>query len=220
MKTKERKKSHKAWFWNGGIAVALVAAIVVFGVMLQMEKNVLTQYEKGVIFVAKKEIPKGQMIVEENYEEYMERRELDKSCIPPTALSGSEQIQHMAPKADIEPGVLLTQGMFENINEITREMTEPVIAGIKAEDLYQVVGGTLRAGDRIHIYRMDEEGLVTLTWSNLYVQQVFDNGGSVIAVGDNSAAAQRINVYMDKTDVEKFYSEMSTGNLRVVKVGG
>jgi len=218
MKMKERKKLHKAWFWNGGIVVALVAAIVVFGVMLQMEKNVLTQYEKGVIFVAKKEIMKGQVITEANYEEYMEWRELDKSCIPPTALSGSEQIQHMVPKADIEPGVLLTQGMFENINEITRDMTEPVIAGIKAEDLYQVVGGTLRAGDRIHIYKVNEEGLVTLIWSNLYVQQVFDNSGLAIQVDNNGVAAQRINVYMDKKDVERFYSEMSTGNLRVVKV--
>lgn len=36
-------------------------------------------------------------------------------------------------------------------------MEDPVIAGCKADDLYQIVGGVLRAGDRINIYQVDEQ---------------------------------------------------------------
>lgn len=204
--------------WIGSIIAALVAAVAVFAVMMQMEKNLLTQYEKGSILVAAKEIPEGQLITAEDCASYFTEMELDRNCIPETAMRSMEQVKDMVAVSDIETGVLLTSGMFEEINEITAKMQVPVIAGFKAEDLYQVVGGTLRSGDRIHIYSVDEEDVVTLNWSNVYVQEVFDNAGAKIANDDEVTSAQRVNVYMDKADIEAFYSELAKGSLRVVKV--
>ena len=57
----------------------------------------------------------------------------------------------------IEKGSVVTRGMLESEEQITGEMEEAVIAGFRAEDLYQAVGGVLRAGDRIHIYCIDKE---------------------------------------------------------------
>ena len=96
-------------------------------------------------------------------------------------------------------------------------VSEPVVAGLRAEDLYQVVGGVLRAGDRIHIYRVDEEGKAVLAWENVYVQGVFDQSGTAISNEDRNTAAQRINVYLDKKVVEEFYSQLNAGALRIVK---
>ena len=215
---KERKwKVRKAWIWNGSIVAALVAAIAVFVVMLQTEKNMLTQYERDGIYIAIKEIPKGLVITEKNYEEYVTRKEVDKGLVPISALGSPEEIMGLAAIYGIEQGTLLTRGMFEDWNQMTENMEEPVIAGLKAEDIYQVVGGTLRAGDRIHIYHVDEQGMAYLTWSNVYVQQVFDASGHSIAAEDNTSTAQRVNVYLDKEDVEQFYTELESGNLRVVK---
>ena len=132
---------------------------------------------------------------------------------------------------DIAPGVLLTSEMFESMDEVLGEMQSPVIAGFKADDLYQVVGGVLRAGDRIHIYKLtdskaaeSEEDAIderdadaVLIWENIYVQEVFDQTGKRIASGDAVTAAQRINIYLDKADVEAFYAELASGALRVVK---
>lgn len=218
--TKKRKMRQlkKPWFWNGSIAAALLAAIAVFAVMLQLEKNVLTKYEKGVIYVAAREIPEGQLVTAQNADTYFEQKMLDKSCIPETALYRQEQVEGLIAAAPIEKGVLLTEGMFESENQITAQMSEPVITGFKAEDLYQVVGGVLRSGDRIHIYRVTEEGEALLVWENLFVQEVFDQSGSKIANDDVVTSAQRINVYIDKKDVEKFYSELTSGTLRVAKV--
>jgi len=218
MKVKKERVLHKSWFWNGSIAAALIAAVAVFGVMLQMEKNVLTEYEKGNIYVAVKEIPEGLLITEENYSEYFEERQLDKSCIPATALSSMEEVTGLVPVAEIEQGVLLTKGMFEELNQILSDMQEPVIAGMKAEDLYQVAGGVLRSGDRIHIYSVDEEGDTKLVWENVFVQEAFDQAGNVIGNEDTQSAVQRMNVYLNKADVEVFYSELTSGTLRVVKV--
>ena len=108
--------------------------------------------------------------------------------------------------------------MFESLNEIWEQMEEPVIAGFKADDLYQVVGGTLRPGDRIHVYRVNEDKEAVLIWENVYVAEVFDQTGNRIESDNSNAAAQRINVYLDKADVAPFYAELAAGTLRVVKV--
>lgn len=208
----------KSRIWVGSIIAALITAIGVFAMMMQMEKNMLLQYEKGMILIATQEIPKGQMITEANASVYFEMLEVDKSCIPKTALTTLEEITEMVPVADIEKGVLVTEGMFEKIDEVTAHMQTPVIAGFKADDLYQVVGGVLRTGDRINIYSVTEENQVRLNWKNVFVQQVFDNAGNSIGNEDKQTAAQRINVYMEQGNVEQFYSELASGTLRVVKV--
>ena len=109
------------------------------------------------------------------------------------------------------------EDMFEKLNDITAQMSEPVVAGLRADDLYQVVGGVLRAGDRIHIYRVNEEGEAVLAWENVYIQGVFDQSGTTISNDDRNTAAQRINVYLDKKMVEAFYSWLNAGTLRIVK---
>ena len=204
----------------GGMIAALIAALAVFLVMLQMEKSMLTKYEKETVYVAAVEIPKGQMITEDNYSEYFREQETDASCIAQSALKNPLRLSGLAAKLDITPGVILTEEMFEKQNDIWAKMEEPVIAGFKADDLYQVVGGTLRAGDRIHIYRITEECEAVLIWEDVYVMEVFDQAGNRIESGNLSTAAQRINVYLDKADVAAFYAELASGTLRVVKVCG
>lgn len=213
MKVQNRKRA----FWTGSIAAAFVAAAAIFILMLQMEKKVLTNYEKGDIYVASRAIPKGTLLTEENISGYLELRELDVSCIPETALvDGSSHIGRIA-TFSIEKGVLLTEGMFEEVETVTKNMAEPVIVGFKAEDLYQVVGGVLRAGDFVHIYVVTEDGQARLVWQDVFVEQVFDSAGNAIADGDQTTSAQRINVYLDKADVEEFYTRLASGSLRVVK---
>ena len=209
------KKDRK---WIGSMIAALIAAVGIYAMMLQAERKMLDEYERGEIYVAVREIPGGTLIDDSNMEVYLEAKELEKSAIPDTALTGPEQIDGLIAGRTIDKGTFLTLGMFETRNQITEQMKQPVIAGFKADDLYQVVGGVLRAGDRIHIYTVSENGIANLIWSKVFVQQVFDSGGNSISGEDSSASAQRINVYLDASDVEYFYTELAKGTLRVVKV--
>lgn len=204
--------------WTGSILAALAAAIGIFAVMLQMEKKVLSEYERSGIYVAAREIPKGERITSENYADFLYLKEVDQGIIPATALTEPEQLAGLSARVSIAEGTLLTTGMFEEQQEIIARMEEPVIAGFKAEDLYQVAGGVLRAGDRIHIYTVSESGVAHLIWREIFVEQVFDSAGNAIGGGDRLSAAQRVNVYLDAGDVEQFYTELARGTLRVVKV--
>lgn len=215
----KRKKS-KAAFWTGCVIAAFVAAAAVFILMLQIEKNMLSDYEKTVIYAASREIPKGMLLTEANCGDYLEAKEVDSSCIPDMALTDDVSVEGRLAGFSIEKGVLLTEGMFEEINTVLQNMREPVIAGFKAEDIYQVAGGVLRAGDYVHIYTVTEDGQAQLVWPHVFVEQVFDSAGNTIPNEDEETAAQRLNVYLDKADVETFYSQLACGSLRVVKVCG
>lgn len=214
---KQKNFAKTAKIWGGAILAAFAASIAVYAVLLKTEKNVLAEYERKEVYLAAAEIPAGQLIYPDDVEKYYCRALMDASLVPETALTDPTRLAGMTAAADIEKGVVLTGGMFREVNEILQNMEHPVVAGFRAEDLFQVVGGVLRAGDRIHIYSSEESGETSLIWENVYVQQVFDSGGAIIENSDRKAAAQRINIFLDKDDVEEFYSRLERGSLRVVR---
>ena len=220
MEQKKRQSNamRAAKLWTGAILAAFLAAAAIYVALLEAEKNMLQSYEKKAVFVAAKEIPAGEVVTTENVAVYFTETSVDAAVVPETAILALEDINGLIAKTSIEPGVVLTAGMFQPLDEVTAGMQEPVVAGFRADDLCQVVGGVLRAGDLIHVYSSEEEEGTCLIWENVYVQQVFDSKGTAIPNEDQATAAQRINVFLDKEDVEDFYSRLDQGTLRVVKV--
>ncbi len=212
-------KKEKKKILPGAIFASFVAAVVVYCILINIEVNALSAYEKGKVLAAGKEIPGGLIISRENVEEYFLEVEMDKSLIPDAAITVREELLDRMAVGSIDKGAIVTQAMMMAISELQGEMREPVLAGFVADDLYQVVSGTLRSGDRIHIYTVDEmTEEANLTWENVFVREVFSNAGEVIAPEDSSTAAQRVNILIERSSVEKFYSELARGSLRVVKV--
>ncbi len=205
----------------GVIIVSLVVATVVYAVLLNAEKAALSDYAKGSVYIASKPIPKGQLITAANAGDYLTLKEIDQSLIPASAITDPAELADLISVYSIDQGSLLTEGMFDKVLDITQDMAEPVIAGCKADDLYQIVGGVLRAGDRINIYQVDEEdgGMEAgLVYGNVFVQQVFDQSGNIIDSSDTTTPAQRINIYLDNGGVADFYAALAKGSLRVVKI--
>lgn len=206
-----------AKLWSGAIAAAFLAAAAMYFALLQVEKNILSGYEKERIYLAKTEIQAGEIIRADNAELFFEAAEVDAKMVPKNAVTDLGEIEELEVIGKIDQGSPLTAGMFRKIETVLMGMEEPVIAGFYANDLYQVVGGVLRTGDLIHIYCTEEDMGTFLIWENVYVQQVFDSSGSAIENIDKDTAAQMINIYLDKEDVERFYTRLEKGSLRVVK---
>ena len=222
----------------GVIIVSLLVAVIVYAVMLNAEKTALSDYEKGTVYVTTKPVPKGTLITAD----YITQKEVDKSLIPSGAVSNPEDLTDLISVYAVDQGSIITTGMFTAVNDITKDMTQPVVAGFKADDLYQVVGGVLRSGDRINIYQVNENAnkgdtsqslantydnwteassdteAASLVWGNVFVQEVFDSAGAVISTSDSTTPAQRVNIYMDNDNVAAFYAALAQGSLRVVKI--
>lgn len=219
MKKEKKIKAGPKSILPGAIFSAIIVAVIIFLVMLNTEKNMLLDYEKGIIFTTSKNIPQGEVITDKNYIDYFVEKEIDKTLLTDTAITSLEQLIGLFPVRAIEKGTIVSKSMFEDVDEITKNMKAPVEVGLKAEDLYQVVGGILRTGDKIHIYTVKdlEECEVTLVWPDIYVKKVFDATGLLIANEDSTTSASRINILLEMEHVNEFYKELALGSLRVVK---
>lgn len=213
MKGKEKRN-----LFPGAVAAAFVAAIMVYLILLNVEKNALSNYEKGSVLAAQKDIIHGVVFTKENIPLYFEEVQIDQRLIPSAAVTDKEQLIGMLAGFNIDKGSILTSSMLNMQNEEIAAMKQPVIAGFKADDLFQVVSGTLRTGDKINIYTVEEDFKTAyLVWENILVQQVFDTAGVTILAQDQNTAAARINILLEQDSVEQFYSELARGSLRVVK---
>lgn len=237
MDTMKKEKKEKRSILPGVIIASLLVAVVVYAVLLNAEKTVLSDYEKGLVYVTTKPVPKGTLVTAD----YVTQKEVDKSLIPSGAVN-PEDLTGLISVYAVDQGSIITTGMFTAVNDITKDMTQPVVAGFKADDLYQVVGGVLRSGDRINIYQVNENAnkgdtsqslantddnwteassdteAASLVWGNVFVQEVFDSAGAVISTSDTTTPAQRVNIYMDNDNVAAFYAALAQGSLRVVKI--
>lgn len=216
---KKESKAMKTMKLLAGCAfAAFMAAAAIWLVLLRVEKSELSGYEKRKVLVAIRDVPEGQLITAENRGDYFAMESIDARIVPESALMVAEQAENVVARTVIGKGCVLTEGHLRQMESITAGMKEPVVAGFRAEDLCQVVGGVLRAGDRIHVFASEEEAGTLLIWENVYVQQVFDGTGNAIESSDRTTPAQRINVFLDKEDVEDFYTRLDQGTLRVVKI--
>ncbi len=209
----------KKRIWPVSIVIALLASVITFAVLLNVEKNMLSDYERRSVWVLKEEMPMGTECTEENRMRYMEQKLVEIGAIPEMYIEMPEQLNGYRSRITLPKGCILTENMFCGEQNYMESLRSPVVAGCKAEDLYQLVSGTLRKGDRINIYTVSEEmGETCLLWENVVVYQVFDAAGKEIPATDGECAAARINILLEKECAERFYSELHKGSLRVVKV--
>ena len=205
--------------WLGTILAAFTAALISYVALLNVEKNMLSAYEKAECWVLAETLEKGTEITADKAAILFMREEVDVRHIPQGAVTDPEMLTGSQAAITIPQGSIVTNAMFTELEGYRASLEKPVIAGCKAEDLYQLVSGTLRSGDRIHIYTVDEElGDAYLIWDNVMVYQTFDSGGNLIPPQDTVSAAARINVLLEEGNAELFYSELYKGSLRVVKL--
>ena len=211
------KRKHRVF--PGVIAVAFITAVITFFLLLNVEKSVLSGYEKGMVWVAAGDLQKSLEISNANMGDCFLQTQVDKNFIPESAITDISLLTECRTTFMIPKGSILTASMFESSEGYMDSMIKPVIAGCKADDLFQAVSGILRKGDLINIYTVNGElGETYLLWSNVLVYQTFDNGGNRIAPEDTVTAAARINILIEEGDAEQFYNEINNGSLRMVKI--
>ena len=203
----------------GIILAAFAAAAVTYIVLLNVEKNALSAYQKADCWMLTQTLERGTEITADNMDTLFCQTQVDVRHIPQDAVTSPEALLGSQAAITIPQGSMATLTMFTQSGRYRAALEKPVIAGCRAEDLYQLVSGTLRSGDRIHIYTVDEElGETYLIWDNVMVYQVFDSAGNQIPPQDTLSAAARINVLLEEGSAELFYSELYRGSLRVVKL--
>lgn len=214
-----REKGDKKHILPGVILVAFIAAVATFFVFLNIEKNTLAAYEKVLVWSAGSDLVKGLEISENSLTECLVQVEMDKNRVPAEMIEDPMQLVGKRTVFSVSKGTILTPGMFTDEEDYYNGMFQPVIAGCKGDDLFQLVSGVLRKGDLVHIYTVNEElGETYMLWENILVYQVFDATGNSIANEDIITPAARVNLLLEEGYTEQFYNELNSGTLRLVKV--
>jgi hypothetical protein len=230
MKIKQKQEKKHRSILPGAIFAAFAASLIVYVVLLHVEKNALSAYEKALVVTAAQDIEKGTVITSENVNQYFQQTEMDKTLIPKAAITEDVQMIGQYVPRKIDQGAVMTISMAEPMETAAADMRRPMVAAFRTEELYQVTNGILRDGDKIHIYKVekaktgeaktgeaqDEYG--QLLWENVLVWQVFDSAGVRILPGDKTTAAARVNILLDQGELERFYGEITEGTLRIAKV--
>ena len=214
---RQRKKERR--IFPGVIVIAFLASAIIFFLLLNIEKNLLSDYEKVTVWVAAEDLPRSLEIQIQNLNKYFKQVEVDKTRIPEHVVGDINTLAGKSAALMIPAGTILVEPMFTDNEKYIKGLTEPVIVGCKAEDLYQVASGILRKGDMVNIYTVNDElGEAYLLWSDVMIYQTFDNSGNQIAAEDTTTAAARINLLMEEWYTEQFYTELHRGSLRMVKL--
>ena len=214
-----KREKEKKNILPGVILVAFLASIATFFLLLNMEKNALEAYEKVMVWITKCELAKGLEINSNSIQECFEQVEIDKDRVPGKVIETPEILVGKRTEFIISQGTILTETMFSDEGNYREGMHNPIIAGCKGDDLFQLVSGVLRKGDLVNIYMVNEElGETYMLWENIMVYQSFDASGNVIPSEDTITPAARVNLLLEEGYTEQFYKELSTGSLRLVKV--
>lgn len=217
--TAGRQKKKERRIFPGVIAIAFLASVITFFLLLNIEKNLLSDYEKVSVWVAVEEIPKSLEIHKGDMGKFFKQVEVDKTRIPEYVVGDIDTLTGKSAALMIPAGSILVESMFTDDEKYAKGLTDPVIVGCKAEDLYQVASGILRKGDMVNIYTVNDKlGEAYLLWSDVMIYQTFDNSGNQIAAEDTTTAAARMNLLMEEWYTEQFYSELHRGSLRMVKI--
>ncbi len=214
-----KKEKEKKNIIPGVILVAFLASIATFFLLLNMEKNALEDYEKVMVWTAKCELAKGLEINAKSISECFEQVEINKDRVPGRVIENPEMLIGKRTELILSQGTILTESMFSDEENFRKGIYNPIIAGCKGDDLFQLVSGVLRKGDLVHIYMVNDElGETYMLWDNIMVYQAFDASGNVIASEDTVTPAARVNLLLEEGYTEQFYKELNAGSLRLVKV--
>jgi len=155
--TAGRQKKRERRIFPGVIASAFLASAVTFFLLLNIEKNLLSDYEKVTVWVAVEEMPRSLEINTEDLNKYFKQAEVDKRQMPENCVEDVFGLAGSRTALMIPKGTILSDSMFTDDEKYVKSLTEPVIVGCKAEDLYQVASGILRKGDMVNIYTVNDE---------------------------------------------------------------
>lgn len=230
-KVKQKNESNKK---NNQMIIIVLSSLIVagaaFAFLLNVEKNMIQQYEKSSVIVCTKEIPENTIISKDNFNTYFGIQEMETNLIPKTAYINEEDMYGLSPIYNINDQTVITKNMFVDDGKIREEIGTSVEVSFVADSISSSVAGGLRTGDFINIYtkinKLDEFGYPTeeqtyatkTIWQKVYIIEAYNSNGEKISVSDKDSKAVLFTVLLNKDKVIDFYNDLYDSSMQIIKV--
>lgn len=209
-------KKHKN-LWIGIVSVGL--ALLVFCVLLFVQKRMKEEPVYEPVLCAKESIDARVVITEENASKYIEMKKVPVSFIPEQSIKMLSDLYGEVFLTSVAKGSILTEGMSEKFNKDYEDYDCLTWISVPVKELYEGVAGTVRKGDYIDIYTLwkeDDKMYSQLLLEHVRVQETFSAQGASIQ-GNEDGLCQLIVVPIEKGQVATFYEMLAKGNVRIAK---
>ncbi len=203
----KRKKGNAKW-----ILVAIVGMAVSVFVIVYVFKG-----DNDSVMTCVSGINKGTIITEDNIDDLFEPEGSGNLIIPSDAVKDRESIMGKAFKYNVSSGTVLAEGMLADADSIGVMLNNPVVAGIRATDISQFVGGIIRKGDYIDISVIDNNtGECINVMNSVYVAGAYNSDGTEIE--DGKGCAMLLNILIEKESESYLNSMLSLGTIRICRL--
>lgn len=206
-----------------GVAMKLLGSFLVamalFGVLVGVEKNLLSDYEKVSVVLCKTDVPKGTKITKENVNQYFYDYEVDIALVNDTCIKDKNEVIDTVVEKSLSAHEILRKDDCTKEAEIYNKFSNPVEASITATNPGDIVSGTIRRGDYVDIAVVNKDTLeYDLMLKKVYVVGAFTSTGEKVSENAEGTAATMLTVVEEKDNLAKFYSARETGNVIVTKL--
>lgn len=220
---KKKNKVGKVSEKKKGVAMKLLGslfvALALFGVLLGVEKNIMSSYEKEAVVLCKADVPKGTKITKENVDQYFYMYEVDVALAKDDCVKNKESLYETVAARNISSQEIVRDGFCIKEAEIYGAYKNPVECSVTAANPGDIVSGTIRRGDRVDVAVVNKDTLAyEVVMKNVYVLDAFTTTGEKLADVNTGTAATMLTIVEDKDNYAKFCSAREIGNVIITKL--
>ncbi len=220
---KKKNKEARASGEKKGIAWKLLGSFFVaaalFGVLIGVEKNILSDYAKETAVLCKTDVPKGTKITEANADQYFYSYEVDAAMINGNCIKDKKELFDTVVTRNLSVHEIVREGACMKEAEIYGRYRNPVEASVEAKEAGDIVSGTIRKGDHVDIAVVNKDTLeYDVMLKDVYVLGAYTSTGEAVVDGMEGTAATMLTIVEDKDNLSSYYSAREVGNVIITKV--
>lgn len=201
------------------IVFGFILAFGMFYVLLQLEKQTLNEEERVTAIKVISDIKSGTMLSEDMLSNYFQEVKVNKELTTESTISDISLLKDMYVTQNVYVNELMNLNDVLPKNEVIEIKDDMVEIGIDVEKLSQSVGGTLREGDFVDIYVVDNNTYVSqLVLRNVYISKAFASDGTIIPKGNNTSSTMTFNIYISSEDANRLNEKCAMGTIRLSKI--
>ena len=209
------KKKTVVWMLLGSICVAAALFFVLVGV----EKNILSDYQKDTVVLCKTDIEKGTQITEDNVDQYFYNYDVDVAMLKSDCIRDKQELVGTIANRDMTSQEVVRDRFCTEEAGIYERYQEPIEASIEANGAGDIVSGTIRRGDYVDIAVVNKDTLeYELLMEKVYVVDAFSSTGERLNSSVEGTAATMLTIVEDKENLEKYYSAKEIGKVIVTRL--
>lgn len=229
--TKE-KKEKKPGTGGNPFRAFLYSAIVAFALLvgvIHLENFLLSPEVNHEVYIASKDIESRTLITAENVDELFTMVKRGEGTIPEGYITDTNELIGMLTGRDIQAKEVILESVFIDSNSYIAELENPVEVSIQTNNLSQIVGGVLRAGDQVNIWSIQlvydngtQRTVTEKVCEKAYITRAFSSAGVIVNRDDanNADTAMVINIVIPGADEEAFNAAVSNGTIRISRIVG